>query len=55
MVVENKNRKSENFFIPCPARSYTIKPVYNFVDFHIKCAGNSNYGGFHFSPQAETS
>jgi len=33
------------FFIPYPAISYIKNAVYNFVDFRIKSAGPSNYGG----------
>jgi hypothetical protein len=45
MVVENKNRKFENFFIACPAGTYVENTAYIFVDFRIKHAGSSNYGG----------
>ena len=44
-VVENKNRKFEFFFIACPAGTYVKNAAYNFVDFRIKPAGSSNYGG----------
>jgi hypothetical protein len=33
------------FFIPYQARTYIKKSVYHFVDFRIKRAGSSNYGG----------
>ncbi|OHB82053.1 MAG: hypothetical protein A2Z38_08020 [Planctomycetes bacterium RBG_19FT_COMBO_48_8] len=51
MVVENKNRKIEIFFIPCLVRTYIKNTVYNFVDFRIKSAGSSNYGGRIFRPR----
>jgi len=33
------------FFIPYQINTYVKKAVYNFVDFRIKSAGSSNYGG----------
>jgi hypothetical protein len=37
------------FFIASTAKTYGKKAVYNFVDFRIKSAGTSNYGGLLFS------
>jgi hypothetical protein len=51
--LETKIGNFKNFFIPCPARTYLKYPAYNFVDFRIKHAGSSNYGGLLFSPPAE--
>ena len=45
MVAENKNRKSEKIFIPYHTSTYGENAVYIFVDFRIKRAGSSNYGG----------
>jgi len=42
--------KLKKFFIPYLTRTYTKKAVYIFVDFRIKRAGSSNYGGQHYSP-----
>jgi len=33
------------FFIACPTGTYVKNTVYNFVDFRIKSADSSNYGG----------
>jgi hypothetical protein len=44
-VVENKNRKFLIFFIACPAGTYVKNAAYIFVDFRIKTACSSNYGG----------
>ena len=52
-VVENKNQKFEFFFIPCHTKTYVENAVYIFVDFRIKRAGSSNYGGAPFRPPAE--
>jgi hypothetical protein len=35
----------KNFFIPLIAKTYGKNAVYIFVDFRIKRAGSSNYGG----------
>jgi len=53
MVVENKNRKFEFFFIACPAETYVKNTAYIFVDFRIKRAGSSNYGGLLFLPSCK--
>jgi hypothetical protein len=45
MVVGNKNRKIEIFFIPYHRKTYGENDVYIFVDFRIKRAGSSNYWG----------
>jgi len=42
------------FFIPFPANTYIKNPVYIFVDFRIKRAGPSNYGGLLYSPRAKS-
>jgi len=51
--LKTKIRNLKNFFIPYPARSYAKNPAYIFVDFRIKRAGSSNYGGLLFSPPAK--
>jgi len=53
MVVESKNRKFKNFFSLCTVRGYIKKAVYVFVDFRIKSAGSSNYGGQLFFPSGK--
>jgi hypothetical protein len=42
------------FFIPFPASTYVKNPAYNFVDFRIKRAGSSNYGGAVFGLRQKT-
>ncbi|OHB64649.1 MAG: hypothetical protein A2168_01390 [Planctomycetes bacterium RBG_13_50_24] len=46
--MKTKIGKLKIFFIPYQARTYVKNAVYNFVDFRIKRAGNSNYGGGFF-------
>jgi len=41
------------FFIACPARTYVKNAAYIFVDFRIKTACSSNYGGRLFLPPAK--
>jgi hypothetical protein len=53
IVVENKNRKIEKIFIPYQTRTYGKNAAYIFVDFRIKRAGSSNYGGRFFWLVAE--
>jgi len=48
--LKTKIGKLKIFFIPYPTRIYAKKAVYNFVDFRIKSAGSSNYGGVSFRP-----
>jgi hypothetical protein len=43
--LKTKIGKSKKFFIPYHTRTYGENGVYNFVDFRIKRAGTSNYGG----------
>ena len=38
-------KKFKNFFIPSTSSTYIKNAVYNFVDFRIKSADSSNYGG----------
>ena len=42
------------FFIAYPAWTYVKNTAYIFVDFRIKRAGSSNYGGRLFSAGAES-
>jgi hypothetical protein len=46
--LKTKIEKLKIFFIPYPSKTYGKKAVYNFVDFRIKSAGSSNYGGLTF-------
>jgi len=46
--LKTKIKKFKIFFIPSPASTYIKNAVYNFVDFRIKSAGPSNYGGLLF-------
>ena len=48
MVVGNKNGKIKIFFIPYQQGTYVKIAVYIIVDFRIKRAGSSNYGGLIF-------
>jgi hypothetical protein len=41
------------FFIACPAVTYVKNTAYIFVDFRIKRAGSSNYGGLLFLPSGK--
>jgi len=43
--LKTKIGKLKIFFIPCPISTYVKNTVYNFVDFRIKRADSSNYGG----------
>jgi hypothetical protein len=52
--LETKIKKFENFFIPFSISTYGEKAVYNFVDFRIKPAYPSNYGGVVFYPRQKT-
>jgi hypothetical protein len=52
--LETKIKKFENIFIPLSTRTYIKNTVYIFVDFRIKRAGCSNYGGLLFLPPAES-
>jgi len=47
-----KIKKFGKFFIAAGVRVYEKNTVYNFVDFRIKRAGSSNYGGRLFSAGA---
>jgi len=46
--LKNKIGNLKKFFIPLHTKTYVKNFVYNFVDFRIKLAGNSNYGGVSF-------
>jgi hypothetical protein len=50
--LKTKNGKLKKIFIPLQAGTYGKNAVYNFVDFRIKRAGTSNYGGRLFSAGA---
>jgi len=52
--LETKIKKFENIFIPLPTRTYVKNLVYIFVDFRIKRAGCSNYGGLLFCLRQKT-
>jgi len=43
--LEVKIKKFRKIFIAAMVRIYVKNAVYNFVDFRIKRAGSSNYGG----------
>jgi hypothetical protein len=47
--LKTKIKKVKNFFIPYHTSTYGENPVYIFVDFRIKRAGCSNYGGGFFA------
>jgi hypothetical protein len=50
--LETKIGNLKKFFTPYHTRTYGENGVYNFVDFRIKRAGSSNYGGrLFFGPQ----
>jgi hypothetical protein len=53
-VVGNKNKKVRKFLYSIPTKTYVKNPVYKFVDFRIKRAGCSNYGGLLFCLRQKT-
>jgi hypothetical protein len=52
--LKTKIGKLKIFFIPYHTSTYIKNAVYNFVDFRIKRAGSSNYGGVSFRPAEPT-